>query len=184
MLLTGDFNAQEGELRIDSFLYEYNLKNIIKEKTCFKNPENPSCIDLFLTNSPLSFQNSRTMCIGLSDCHKMILTVFKTTFPKTKPKEIIYRNYKTFNQSIFKNELKQKLQAQKASYKDFELTFLEVLNAHAPLKKIVIRANHVPYMSKILRKAIMRRSALENKYRKNSSDENLKKYKKHKSYCL
>ena len=47
----------------------------------------------------------------------------------------------------------------------------------------MIRANHVPYMSKILRKAIMRRSALENKYRKNSSDENLKKYKKHKSYC-
>ena len=123
------------------------------------------------------------MCIGLSDCHKMILTVFKTTFPKTKPKEIIYRNYKTFNQSIFKTELKQKLQAQKASYKDFELTFLEVLNTHAPLKKKVIRANHVPYMSKILRKAIMRRSALENKYRKNSSDENLKKYKKHKSYC-
>ena len=183
MLLTGDFNAQEGELCIDSFLYEYNLKNLIKEKTCFKNPENPSCIDLFLTNSPLSFQNSRTMCIGLSDCHKMILTVFKTTFPKTKPKEIIYRNYKTFNQSIFKTELKQKLQAQKASYKDFELTFLEVLNIHAPLKKKVIRANHVPYMSKILRKAIMRRSALENKYRKNSSDENLKKYKKHKSYC-
>ena len=106
-----------------------------------------------------------------------------TTFPKTKPKEIIYRNYKTFNQSIFKTELKQKLQAQKASYKDFELTFLEVLNTHAPLKKKVIRANHVPYMSKILRKAIMRRSALENKYRKNSSDENLKKYKKHKSYC-
>ena len=66
------------------------------------------------------------MCIGLSDCHKMILTVFKTTFPKKKPKEIIYRNYKTFNQSIFKTELKQKLQAQKASYKDFELTFLEV----------------------------------------------------------
>ena len=60
MLLTGDFNAQEGELCIDSFLYEYNLKNLIKEKTCFKNPENPSCIDLFLTNSPLSFQNSTT----------------------------------------------------------------------------------------------------------------------------
>ena len=80
--------------------------------------------------------------------------------------------------------MKQKLQEQKASYKDFELTFLEVLNTHAPLKKKMIRANHVPYMSKILRKAIMRRSALENKYRKNSSDENLKKYKKHKSYCI
>ena len=36
-----------------------------------------------------------------------------------------------------------------------------VLNIHAPLKKKVIRANHVPYMTKSLRKAIMKRSQPE-----------------------
>ena len=27
----------------------------LKEPTCFKNPENPSCINLILTNKPRSF---------------------------------------------------------------------------------------------------------------------------------
>ena len=42
----------------------------------------------------------------ISDFHKMILTVSKTTFKKSKWREIKYRDYKTFNQSNFENELK------------------------------------------------------------------------------
>ena len=42
--------------------------------------------------------------------------------------------------------------------------FLKVLNRHAPLKKKMLRANHGPYVSKALRKAIMKRSRLENTY--------------------
>ena len=41
-------------------------------------------------------------------------------------------------------------------YETFEEEFLKVLNKHAPLKKKFIRANHVLYMTKILRKAIMK----------------------------
>ena len=29
------------------------LRNLIKEPTCFKNPENPACIDLILTSKRL-----------------------------------------------------------------------------------------------------------------------------------
>ena len=36
---------------ISDFMSTYNLKNLVKQKTCFKNTENPSCIDLILTNS-------------------------------------------------------------------------------------------------------------------------------------
>ena len=53
-------------------------------------------------------------------------------------------------------------------------------NKHAPLKKKFIRANHVPYMTKNLRKVIMKRSQLENKYIRNSTVENMNKYKKQK----
>ena len=49
------------------------------------------------------------------------------------------------------------------SYKNFENIFLKILEHHAPLKKKIARANNVPYMTKTLRKAIMRRSDLENK---------------------
>ena len=50
---------------------------------------------------------------------------------------------------------------------------LEVLTAHTPIKRKLFRANHVPYMTKALRKVIMKRSELENKYVKNKTNENL-----------
>ena len=46
----------------------------------------------------------------------------------------------------------------------YSVQILKVLNRHAPLKKKVLRVNHSSYMSKTLRKAIMRRSYLEKKY--------------------
>ena len=90
-VLTGDFYSEEGQSCLDTFLCDYNAKNIVKEKTCFKHIENPSCIDLIITNSVHSFQNTNVIITGLSDFHKMVLTVLKTTFQKSKPREIIYR---------------------------------------------------------------------------------------------
>ena len=75
----------------DSFLYQHDLTNLVKEGTCYKNPRNPSCFDLYLTNSPLSFQNTSSVFTGLSDFHKLVLTVFKTAFVKFKPKELFYK---------------------------------------------------------------------------------------------
>ena len=49
----------------------YKLQNLTKEPTCFKNPENPPCIDLILTNKPPSFKNAYVIETGLSDFHKM-----------------------------------------------------------------------------------------------------------------
>ena len=57
-MLVGDFNAEESEPCLSQFLYQYNTKNIVKENSCFKNAWNASCIDLFIKNSPLSFQNA------------------------------------------------------------------------------------------------------------------------------
>ena len=77
-LLAGDFNMEEDEEAVSNFLYERNAKNLVKEKTCFKSVTNPSCIDLFITDSPNSFQHTTTVPIGLSDCHKMAVTVLTT----------------------------------------------------------------------------------------------------------
>ena len=65
----------------------------------------------------------------------------------------------------------------------FVAKFLEVLNAYAPVKKKVVRANEVPYMTKALRKAIATRSRLENKYYKYKTDESRRAYKKHNFFC-
>ena len=47
-----DFNVEVEEKSLSNFMSVRNLKALIKQNTCFKNPENPTCIDLFLTNSP------------------------------------------------------------------------------------------------------------------------------------
>ena len=52
-LPTGDFNAQVGEPDIDIFLQDYEAKNIVKDKTCLKSIGNPSCVDIFITNSAI-----------------------------------------------------------------------------------------------------------------------------------
>ena len=63
------------------------------------------------------------------------------------------------------------------------LLFIEVLNKHAPLRKKLLRTNHAPYITKTLRKAIMRRSQLETKYLKSKTQTDLELYKNHKNFC-
>ena len=89
----------------------------------------------------------------------MILTILKTSFPKSGPKKIIYKNYKNYNSNSFKSDLKKQLKCTE-SYESFENVFLDVLQRYAPLKTKVVRANHAPYMNKTLRKPIMKMSEL------------------------
>ena len=160
-MLDGDFNAEESEPSLSQLFYEYNAKNIVKESTCFKNVLNPSCFDVFITNSPLSCQNTIAVTNGLSDFHKMIITVMKMSFKKHSPIERNYRDYKYFDWNKFINNLSKKLSEGISSYESFETTFIEVLNKHSPLKKKLLRANHAPYITKTSKKAIMCRSQLE-----------------------
>ena len=59
-----------------------------------------------------------------------------------------------------------------------------VLNNHAPIKTKYVRANDGPFMTKPLRKAIMVRSKLRNRYNKNRSVENEKAFKKQRNICV
>ena len=85
LLLIGDFNSEITEPSMEEFCETYNLKNLIEGPTCFKNPLNPSSIDLILTNKYRSFQNSITIETGLSDHHKMTISVMRQYFPKRGP---------------------------------------------------------------------------------------------------
>ena len=79
-ILLGDFNCEPRVQPLEDFCHIFSCRNLIKEKTCFKNPQNPSCIDLILTNRSKSFQNSMVIETGLSDFHKMSLTVMKVFY--------------------------------------------------------------------------------------------------------
>ena len=108
-MLAGDFYAQIEEKCFDDFLFQHQLRSVNDKPTCYKSPDKSSCIDFILTNSPLSFHKRDCLFTRLSDCHKLVLSVFKTPFSKSKPKEIIYRNFKKFNEEDFNQELRCRL---------------------------------------------------------------------------
>ena len=108
-ILLGDFNCEPSEQPLEDFCHIFSCRNLIKEKTCFKNPQNPSCIDLILTNRSKSFQDSMVIEKSLSDFHKMSLTVMKVFYKKQKPNIITYRSYKHFDNEAFLTDIQNHL---------------------------------------------------------------------------
>ena len=76
-IILGDFNAEVENIHLSEFCALFNLKNLVKEPTCFKNLDNPTSIDLILTNHHKFFQNSGVYETGLSDFHKLNFYGFK-----------------------------------------------------------------------------------------------------------
>ena len=137
LLILGDLNSDLKDGCLNAFSNVNNLKSLNKEPTCFKNPNNPSCIDLFLTNRSRYFQNTSTIETGISDFHKLVVTVLKMFYKKQKPKIIQYRNCKTFNKQLFRIELDKELakfDLNNAEFAKFHNEFLSVVNKHAPIK--------------------------------------------------
>ena len=161
--IAGDFNCQETEPILSEFLNMHSAKNMVKKETCFKSIENPGCIDLLLTNKLNLFFNTSTINTGLSDYHKMVVTVLRKTFQRAQPKLVAYRDSKNFDNELFKPSLQNALnEISRPDYIKFEEVLLETLNKHAPVKQKTIRgSSHAPYMTKGLKKAIMRRSELK-----------------------
>ena len=50
--LAGDFNAEVSEKSFDTFLHQHKHTSINKYTACYKNLNNPSCIDHVLTYIP------------------------------------------------------------------------------------------------------------------------------------
>ena len=172
---------------LEEFFASYNLKNLIKQPACFKNPDNPTLIDRILTNHPKSFHSSSVYETGLSDFHKLTLTVLKTFHVKHKPKIIQYRDFNHFDNASFRADLLQELSLKNVlpgEFEKFKCISAKVLNIHAPIKEKHVRRNQSPFMSKQLRKAVMTRAPLLNKYRKDSSVGNPFAYKRQRNFCV
>ena len=138
IILLGDFNVCIDDETMRNFCNSYSLNSSIKQPTCFKNSENPSCIDLILTNKPGSFQGTCVIETELSDFHRMTASVLKTHFLKLPPKVVIYRDFKNFENERFMDCLKLTLNSQDVDYTKNPQLFFELcwneLEHHAPRK--------------------------------------------------
>ena len=72
----------------------------------------------------MSFRNTIAVTNGLSDFHKMVVTVMKMSFKKHSPIERRYREYKYFDQTKFKNNPNEKLSERISNNESFETNFL------------------------------------------------------------
>ena len=171
-LIVGDLNSETGESSMHDFCNSYNLHSLYHKSTCYKNPEKPSCIDLFLTNSPKSFQNTQTIETGLYDFHRLVVTILKMYLPNNQPK-VTYRDYKNFDNSRFSEELLNEIKKLGPINKNMSIFHdicIAVLEKYAPEKRKYIRANQANFMDSKLNHAIMLRSKLRNKFLKSRSN--------------
>ena len=185
LLALGDWNSEMTEESMENFCEMYNLENLIKEPTCFKSTENPSSIDVILTNKKLSFQHSMTIETGLSDFHKMTVTVMKKFFKKKEPIKIIYHDRKNFDAVNFREKIRYQIDSkEKITLEELQNILTNTYLQDAPLKEKVLRGNNAPFMNKTLSQAFMQRAKLKNKKQKDPTPQNDEAFKKQRNYCV
>ena len=95
-VLLGDLNIVRDNTQLQNFCESFLLEHLIKKPTCYKG-DTPTSIGHIITNIPKRFIKSMALETGISDHHKMIMTIFCSTFAKGKPKTFYYRCYKKFD---------------------------------------------------------------------------------------
>ena len=127
-----------------------------------------------LTNRNRSFQNSCVIDTGLSDFHKMTVTVLRSHLNKLGPKIIHYRDYKSFSNDVFRSELVIKNENLK-NFHDLDSILAKcknILNRMTSLKQKHVRANNIPFINKTIFKTVMKRTRLKNKFTKYRCERN------------
>ena len=117
----------------------------------------------------------------------MIFTQLKLTFQKLPPNTIFIRDYKNFDRENFDKDLILSLMCNinvSSNYAQFSEIFEKVLDKHAPLKKRKVRGNQMPFMTKTLRQAIMRRSKLFHTFTRSKNESAWENFRKQRNHCV
>ena len=102
-----DVNLEPSIAPLKHFLDSNGLYNLIKGHVYFK--FKGSLIDLILTNRKFSFKNTQLFETGLSDHHHLSI-----------PKQLIYRDFKTFYFEGFKKHVLENMVTCDRSYDEFD----------------------------------------------------------------
>ena len=130
VILIGDFNSQIGEKRLDTFFYISVSQQIsIKNQHIIRAQKIQAAQVLFCPRRKSVFKRN-TLFTELTDFHKLVLSVIKTAFPKSKPKEITYRNFKNVSEENFYQELRTNLGEKcKKNYKETVISDDQLISA-------------------------------------------------------
>ena len=189
IIITGDINintldtSSPGYQSYEYFLDTFSLKNLIKTNTCFtkrKANHSSTSLDVLLSNNPRNFFHTSTIATGISDCHVLIGSFLRSTFRRSDPVEIEYRNYNKIYEKfdLFQNEIKNIQILPEVEddpnklFDQYTTAFKNILDKFAPLKSKKIRGNDGGFANKELRKAWYTKSRLCNIYNGSKTDTN------------
>ena len=170
--------------KLQDLMDAFCLENLIKEPTCFKSTV-PTTIDLIVTNQKKLIYEIKCIWKRLVWFSQIDYHHTKKKLTKGNPRNILYRDYKIFDQKKIEDQLRSQLASvETVDYSQFHEIFLKTLDTIAPIKKKILRFNHNHFMSKAHRNTIMVRSKLKNKYNKNRTGENWDSHKKQRNFCV
>ena len=97
----------------------------------------------------------------------------------SETKKVLYRSYRSYLGDMISD-----LNNIDGCFDEFHNGFQNILNLHDPLKSKTMRGNNQPIFTKELRKAIMKRSWLCNKYLENNTNFNKREYAIQRNLCI
>ena len=129
-----------------------------------------------LTNRYKSFHNSTAIETGISDFHKMIVTVLRSSFKKGPPKIILYRDDCYYSHSNFRWDVESHCSLNEIcniSNDKFVEVFMNIVEHHAPINQ---KVNHAPINQKVNHAPI-------NQKVNHAPDLSREVYNKQRNYC-
>ena len=150
---------------LNAIIRSYHLKQTINEETRISQ-NSSSLIDLVISTDSLQLLKSGSIHNTISD-HSLIYCIapWKTPVPPTTYK--IARSYRNFDIEKFKSDIKAANLDLTANTDDvnqavvnWNKTYLEVLNKHAPLRAVKIKRQPKPWFNDTIQQAINHRNNL------------------------
>ena len=186
IIIIGDlnFNMFQDNM-LGTIIPSFNLTNVIKKATCFKS-NNPTLIDVMLVTKRRKILKGFSENIGISDFHNLIGGILKVHKPSPRTKKITvrkiskidYENVKLDLSRINLAEIVENAADSNSAHDALQNLLRNLLDKHAPKKQVIIRKTDFHCMSKQLRKAILHRNKLRNKYYKFRSQQYLSLFKR------
>ena len=195
VILMGDLNIDLLNNNFSSdfmdIINSFDMTNLVNVPTCYKSVDNPSLIDLMVTNKHKFIKTTGTLDTGLSDFHRLTYLVLKVHRPKATKYVSTYRAFKGVNHSEFVESLSHCPFQIMDMFSDpddqhyvFNSLFNEVVDQYYPIKTRVHKRKPPPYMTKPYRTAIYKKSHLDNVRKQFPSSKTFEEWRIHRNKCV
>ena len=147
-------------------------------------PTSESLLDLCIVDDSNSVVYSGTCDFGMSD-HLLCYVVLKWKFAPVRKQSTVYRrSMKNFNPAEFNADLEKAPWSILETFDDpsdktdiYNLLLSDILDLHAPLKKVKARKHNAPWITRDLRKKMIYRDRLHRKFLQTRLKADYERYK-------